>query len=78
MARLLYIEASPRKKRSASIEAARTFISEYERTHPEDVVETLDLWQLTFLSSMGMLLIQNMSSFMVWSTQRNRGRPGKL
>ncbi len=44
MARLLYIESSPRKERSASIEAARTFISEYERTHPEDVVETLDLW----------------------------------
>jgi FMN-dependent NADH-azoreductase len=44
MARLLYIETSPRKERSASIEAAKTFIGEYERTHPEDVVETLDLW----------------------------------
>ena len=44
MSRMLYIEASPRKKRSASIEIAKTFISEYERTHPEDVVETLDLW----------------------------------
>jgi len=45
MARLLYIEASPRKERSASIEIARTFIDEYKRTHPDDVVETLDLWQ---------------------------------
>ncbi len=44
MARLLYIEASPRKERSASIQIARTFISEYERTHPDDTVETLDLW----------------------------------
>ena len=44
MARLLYIETSPRKQRSASIEAAKTFIDEYERTHPGDVVETLDLW----------------------------------
>ena len=44
MARLLYIESSPRKKRSASIETAQTFISEYKRTHPEDEVETLDLW----------------------------------
>ncbi len=44
MARLLYIETSPRKDRSASIEAAKTFISEYKRTHPEDLVETLDLW----------------------------------
>jgi FMN-dependent NADH-azoreductase len=45
MDRLLYIEASPRKERSASIEIARTFIDEYKRTHPDDVVETLDLWQ---------------------------------
>lgn len=44
MARLLHIEASPRKERSASIQIARTFINEYERTHPDDVVETLDLW----------------------------------
>jgi FMN-dependent NADH-azoreductase len=44
MARLLYIEASPRKERSASIEVARAFIDEYERTHPGDAVETLDLW----------------------------------
>jgi FMN-dependent NADH-azoreductase len=44
MARLLYVEASPRKERSASIQIARTFIAEYERTHPNDVVETLDLW----------------------------------
>ncbi|UCD88768.1 MAG: NAD(P)H-dependent oxidoreductase [Desulfobacterales bacterium] len=44
MARLLYIEASPRKERSSSIKIAKTFISEYQRTHPDDVVETLDLW----------------------------------
>ena len=44
MARLLHIEASPRKERSASIQIARTFINEYERTHTDDVVETLDLW----------------------------------
>ncbi|UCG15052.1 MAG: NAD(P)H-dependent oxidoreductase [Deltaproteobacteria bacterium] len=44
MARLLYIEASPRKERSSSIKVAKTFLSEYQRTHPNDVVETLDLW----------------------------------
>jgi FMN-dependent NADH-azoreductase len=44
MAHLLYVETSPRKERSASIEVARTFIDEYEQTHPEDLVETLDLW----------------------------------
>jgi FMN-dependent NADH-azoreductase len=47
MARLLYIEASPRKKRSASIQIAKTFISEYERTHSGDTVETLDLWSIS-------------------------------
>jgi FMN-dependent NADH-azoreductase len=44
MARLLYVEASPRKDRSASIEAARIFLTEYQKTHPKDAVETLDLW----------------------------------
>ena len=47
MARLLYIEASPRKERSASIEIARIFVDEYKRTHPSDKVETLDLWHLS-------------------------------
>jgi FMN-dependent NADH-azoreductase len=46
MARLLYIEASPRKDRSASIQIANTFVQEYERTHSGDVVETLDLWSI--------------------------------
>ena len=45
MAQLLHIEASPRKERSASIQIAKAFVSEYERTHPGDEVETLDLWQ---------------------------------
>ena len=47
MARLLYIETSPRKERSASIKIAKTFIDEYERTHPEDEVEILDLWGIS-------------------------------
>jgi len=45
MAKLLYIEASPRKERSASIEVARAFVAEYRKTHPADGVETLDLWR---------------------------------
>jgi FMN-dependent NADH-azoreductase len=45
MARLLYIEASPRKDRSASIEIARTFVTEYQKTHPGDVIDPLDLWK---------------------------------
>lgn len=44
MSRLLYIESSPRKKRSASIEIATVFLDEYKKTHPTDEVEVLDLW----------------------------------
>jgi len=44
MSTLLYIEASPRKKRSASIQVATTFIEEYKVTHPNDTVKTIDLW----------------------------------
>src|SRR3990172_6176688 len=44
MAKLLYVEASPRKERSASIEAAKAFVGEYRKTHPGDTVDTLDIW----------------------------------
>ncbi|MGK9232944.1 NAD(P)H-dependent oxidoreductase [Inquilinus limosus] len=44
MARLLYVEASPRKQRSASIEVARAFLAAYREAHPADEIETLDLW----------------------------------
>lgn len=45
MARLLYIEASPRKKRSSSIEVAHTYLEAYRQTHPTDDIEVFDLWQ---------------------------------
>src|SRR5574341_1548861 len=44
MAKLLYIEASPRKERSHSIDAARAFLDAYKSAHPGDQIETLDLW----------------------------------
>src|SRR5919108_2365858 len=44
MAKLLYIESSPRKDRSASIAVARHFIDLYKARNPGDTVETLDLW----------------------------------
>jgi FMN-dependent NADH-azoreductase len=44
MPRLLYVEASPRKDRSASIEVSRAFLESYRVTHPDDEVETLDIW----------------------------------
>ena len=45
MAKILYIEASPRKERSSSIEVAHTFLQEYKNSHPNDEIVTLDLWE---------------------------------
>lgn len=44
MAKLLYIEASPRKKRSKSIAVAQAFLDRYRQEHPDDEVVTIDLW----------------------------------
>jgi FMN-dependent NADH-azoreductase len=44
MARLLYIEASPAKSTSHSISVAKKFLEAYEKAHPQDDVETIDLW----------------------------------
>lgn len=46
MANLLYIEASPRKQRSASIEVAKAFMDAYRRAHPADTIGTVDVWNL--------------------------------
>lgn len=46
MARLLYIEASPRKDRSASIKVASVFLEEYAKLHPEDEIAKLDVWEV--------------------------------
>jgi FMN-dependent NADH-azoreductase len=45
MARLLHIESSPRKTRSASLEVAQAFVEAYRQTHPNASLDTLDLWQ---------------------------------
>ena len=47
MAKLLYIESSPRKNRSKSIATAYAFLDEYKKNHPDDEVVTLDLWNKT-------------------------------
>jgi FMN-dependent NADH-azoreductase len=44
MAKLIYIESSPRKKRSSSIEVAKIFLEIYQKNHPEDEILTIDLW----------------------------------
>jgi len=47
MARLLYIEASPRKNRSTSIELAGIFRDIYLNAHPGDEIRSINLWNLT-------------------------------
>ena len=43
MAKLLYIESSPRKARSKSISVSKAFIDAYQATNPGDEVVTIDL-----------------------------------
>jgi FMN-dependent NADH-azoreductase len=45
MSRLLYIESSPRKKRSSSIEVAHVFLDAYRKMHPQDEIVIIDLWK---------------------------------
>jgi FMN-dependent NADH-azoreductase len=44
LAHLLYIEGSPRKQRSASIEVARTAIAAWRDTVANPTVDTIDVW----------------------------------
>lgn len=44
MTKLLHVQASPRKQRSASTEVAHAFLDAYRTQHPAAAVETLDLW----------------------------------
>lgn len=45
MASVLYIECSPRKERSASIQAAGAFLDAYRQTHPDDTIRTLNVFE---------------------------------
>lgn len=56
MTKLLYIEASPRKERSASIEVSKVFLDTYAATHPGDRIEKLDLWNLSLPEFNGYVL----------------------
>ncbi|MCB1663375.1 MAG: NAD(P)H-dependent oxidoreductase [Pseudomonadales bacterium] len=56
MSKLLYIESSPRKDRSASIEVANSFIQAFTQANPNHQVETIDLWNLTLPELNGELI----------------------
>lgn len=45
MTRLLYVEASPRKRRSHSIAVAQSFLDAYRAAHPDADIDILDLWR---------------------------------
>jgi FMN-dependent NADH-azoreductase len=47
MPRLLHLAASPRSDQSESIAIANTFLAAYRDEHPDDVVDTFDLWDGT-------------------------------
>ena len=44
MSKLLYLESSPRKDRSASIEVAQSFIGAFHDADAKNEVDTIDLW----------------------------------
>ncbi len=44
MARLLYIEASPAKSTSHSIDVAKVFLQTYQQMHPQDELRSIDIW----------------------------------
>jgi len=45
MSKILYLKASPRTGRSHSVAVADAFIESYCQNHPDDVVETVDIFR---------------------------------
>lgn len=57
MSRLLYVQASPRRRRSKSITVADAFIDAYKHQKPDDRIETLNLFE-TPLPNFDALVVQ--------------------
>ena len=45
MQKILYIQASPRKERSKSTQVASAFLESYQKSHADDTVETLNIFE---------------------------------
>lgn len=56
MAKVLYIQASPREKRSNSIQVADAFVKAYVDKYPSDKVETLNLFTANLPSFDGLAI----------------------
>jgi len=54
--KLIYIEASPRKERSASIAVASAFLESYKLNNPDHIIETIDLWSTSLPDFNGSLI----------------------
>ncbi|MCC7259193.1 MAG: NAD(P)H-dependent oxidoreductase [Gammaproteobacteria bacterium] len=72
MARLLHIEASPRGEFSFSTRAAAAFLDEYRRTHPQDEIEQLSLFDHALPEFDAEAAAQKMQHI----AQLTRGEPG--
>lgn len=46
MAKVLYIQASPRGDRSKSNQTAKAFLESYQQSHPQDEIHTLNLFEM--------------------------------
>lgn len=64
MTKLLYIEASPRKNRSASNEIGAAFVDAYLNQHPMHKVKTINLWHYDLPEMSGELLKSVYSSIL--------------
>ncbi|MBM4285929.1 MAG: FMN-dependent NADH-azoreductase [Deltaproteobacteria bacterium] len=56
MATLLYLQASPRHGRSHSLAVADAFLEAYVQLHPQDTIDTLDLFALDLPPFDGLLV----------------------
>lgn len=56
MSKLLYIQASPRAERSKSIAVADAFIQMYQQGHPDDLIETLNVFDADLLPFDGLVV----------------------
>ena len=45
MAKVLHIQASPRKERSKSTQVASAFVKSYQQSHPGDTIETFNVFE---------------------------------
>ena len=71
MATLLYIESSPRKERSHSIQVAKAFVEAYQAKNPGDRVDTLDLWSAALPAFDGDMINAKYSA--MHGTEQNAG-----